>query len=99
MDSITSKEEIKEKTKKIYSVLPQKDDQKCGYRTCGQFARAVAEGQAPCDGCITGGSLVAEKVCAIMGIQVPTAASFDTSVQYDCIDGFGNRIRRRRRGR
>jgi len=37
---------IKEKTKKIYEVLPKLDDQRCGYKTCGEFARAVADGRA-----------------------------------------------------
>lgn len=65
------KEEIKEKTKKIYAVLPRLDDRRCGYQTCGQFARAVADGKAPCNGCVSGGPEVAAKVCEIMGIKVP----------------------------
>ncbi|MFO7997076.1 MAG: (Fe-S)-binding protein [Dehalococcoidia bacterium] len=63
--------DIKTKTKKIYEVLPQLDDQKCGYRSCGEFARAVAEAKAPCYGCVSGGSQVAAKVCDIMGVELP----------------------------
>jgi len=63
--------DIKEKFKKIYEVLPGLDDRRCGYRTCGEFAMAVAKGEAPCYGCITGGYKVAEKVCSIMGKSVP----------------------------
>jgi len=64
----------KEKIKKIYEVLPKSDDQRCGYKSCGEFARAVAEGKAPCYGCVTGGPEVAAKVCEIMGARVPEAA-------------------------
>ena len=61
-------EDIKQKTRQIYEFLPHLDDQRCGYRTCGEFARAVAEGKAPCDGCIMGGDEVSAKVCQIMGV-------------------------------
>ena len=64
----------KEKIKKIYEVLPKLDDGRCGYKTCGEFSRAVAEGKAPCYGCVTGGPEVAAKVCEIMGARVPEAA-------------------------
>ena len=76
-----NKGDIKEKIKKIYEVLPKLDDKRCGYRTCGEFARAVAEEKAPCDGCITGGPGVSVRVCAIMGARVPegTAAQSNSS--------------------
>jgi len=72
--TIVDKRDIKEKIKKIYEVLPKLDDQRCGYKSCGQFARAVAEGKAPCYGCVSGGREVATKVCAIMGARVPQEA-------------------------
>jgi CO dehydrogenase/acetyl-CoA synthase gamma subunit (corrinoid Fe-S protein) len=68
---MADKKEIKEKLKKIYEVLPKLDDGRCGYRTCGQFARAVAEGRAPCYGCATGGPQVTKKVCEVMGVKFP----------------------------
>jgi hypothetical protein len=68
---MADKENIKEKIREIYNVLPKVDDRRCGYDTCGQFARAVAEGRAPCYGCVTGGPEVAAKVCEIMGEKVP----------------------------
>jgi hypothetical protein len=68
------KKDIREKTKKIYEVLPKLDDQRCGYKTCGQFARAVAEGKASCYGCVSGGPEVAAKVCEIMGARFPEEA-------------------------
>jgi hypothetical protein len=71
---MAEKKDIKEKIRKIYEVLPHLDDQKCGYKTCGEFARAVAEGKAPCYGCVSGGPEVAAKVCEIMGTRVPEEA-------------------------
>jgi hypothetical protein len=71
---MVDRKDIKEKTRKIYEVLPKLDDQRCGYKTCGEFARAVADGKAPCYGCVSGGSEVAAKVCEIMGARVPEEA-------------------------
>jgi hypothetical protein len=71
---MVDKKEPKEKIKKIYEVLPKLDDQRCGYKGCGEFARAVAEGKAPCYGCVSGGHEVATKVCEIMGAKVPQEA-------------------------
>jgi len=75
------KKDIKEKIRKIYEILPKLDDQRCGYKSCGEFARAVAEGKAPCYGCVSGGPEVATKVCEIMGAEVPqeAIAQFATS--------------------
>ncbi|MDY7018632.1 MAG: (Fe-S)-binding protein [Chloroflexota bacterium] len=71
---MVDKKDVKEKIKKIYEVLPKLDDQRCGYRTCGEFARAVAEGKALCYGCVSGGPDVAAKICEIMGAKVPEKA-------------------------
>jgi len=71
---MVDKKDIKEKTREIYEVLPKLDDQRCGYKTCGEFARAVADGKAPCYGCVSGGPEVAAKVCEIMGARVPEEA-------------------------
>jgi len=78
---VVEKKDIKEKIRKIYEVLPKLDDQQCGYKSCGEFARAVAEGKAPCYGCVSGGPEVAAKVCEIMGARVPEEAilHFDPS--------------------
>ena len=72
--AMEDKQDIKEKVKKIYEVLPKLDDQRCGYKTCGEFARAVSEGKAPCYGCVSGGPETAAKVCEIMGARVPEEA-------------------------
>ena len=71
---MVDKKDIKEKIKKIYDVLPKLDDRRCGYKSCGEFARAVAGGKALCYGCVSGGPEVAAKVCEIMGAKVPEEA-------------------------
>jgi hypothetical protein len=76
---MADKKDTKEKIRKIYEVLPKLDDRQCGYKTCGEFARAVAEGKAPCYGCISGGPQVASKVCEIMGVKIPEEASTQAS--------------------
>ena len=72
---MVDKKDVKEKTREIYEVLPKLDDQRCGYNTCGEFSRAVADGKAPCYGCVSGGPEVAAKVCKIMGARVPEQAT------------------------
>jgi len=81
---MVDKKDTKEKIKRIYEVLPKLDDQRCGYKTCGEFARAVAEGKASCNGCISGGPEVAAKVCEIIGARVPeeAIAQFGTSLGF-----------------
>jgi hypothetical protein len=76
---MVDKKDIKEKIRKIYEVLPKLDDQRCGYKSCGEFARAVVEGKAPCYGCVSGGPEVAAKVCEIMGVKVPEEATTQAS--------------------
>jgi len=63
-------QDIKEKIKEVYEVLPKLNDRRCGYRTCGGFARAVVKGEAHCYECVSGGYTVARKICNIMGEKV-----------------------------
>jgi Na+-translocating ferredoxin:NAD+ oxidoreductase RNF subunit RnfB len=76
---MAEEKDLKEKIKKIYEVLPKLDDQRCGFKTCGAFAKAVAEGKTPCYGCVTGGPEVSAKVCEIMGARIPAQASSHVS--------------------
>jgi Na+-translocating ferredoxin:NAD+ oxidoreductase RNF subunit RnfB len=41
----------KQKIKRIYQSLPHQDCGFCGFDSCGQFARAIAEGRASPFGC------------------------------------------------
>jgi len=47
----------------------------CGFAGCDAFAQAVAAGNAPCNGCIAGGSAVTEKIAEILGVTAGEAAS------------------------
>ena len=71
---MTDKKDIKEKIKKIYKVLPKLDNQRCGYKSCGEFTRAVDEGRALRYRCVRGGPEVTAKVCEVIGARVPKEA-------------------------
>ncbi len=47
---------------KLRAVLPGFDCLACGYKTCEEFAEAVAAGEAPLDGCYPGGKPVLERL-------------------------------------
>jgi Na+-translocating ferredoxin:NAD+ oxidoreductase RNF subunit RnfB len=53
----------------ISEVLPGANCGACGYPGCDAFASAVARDQAPVNGCPVGGSNVAQKVAALMGVE------------------------------
>ena len=54
----------------VNEVLPAANCGGCGFAGCADFAKAVVEGKAECDGCPVGGSKTAEKVAAILGVEV-----------------------------
>ncbi|HAJ79509.1 MAG TPA: hypothetical protein DCO75_07020 [Fibrobacteres bacterium] len=55
---------------KILSVLPNINCGACKYKTCGDFAKAVAEGKADPVGCIPGGSKTAFAIADILGVTI-----------------------------
>ena len=110
LKAMTDRSQIKQHVREIYAVLPQLNDQHCGYKTCGEFARAVAEGRAPCYGCVSGGPAVAARVCQIMGEKVPEKAQTEIAyaefrqsilpgVRFGEGRGMGRQWRRGRHGR
>ena len=58
-----------ERAEKILTVLPGANCGSCGYAGCSAYAEAVAEGEAPVNGCTVGKTAAAEKIAAIMGVQ------------------------------
>ena len=54
----------------VNEALPAANCGGCGFAGCADFAKAVVEERAPCDGCPVGGSAVAEKVAEILGVEV-----------------------------
>jgi len=57
----------------ITGVLPGANCGGCGYPGCSGLAGAIVAGKAPVDACPVGGSPVAAKVAAIMGVEVGAA--------------------------
>ena len=64
--AVSSKEKIRE----IYEVLPKLNCGFCGFGSCGQFARAVAEGRASPFGCRQN-PWSGYKISEIVGTKVP----------------------------
>ena len=61
----------KDKIRRIYDALPRMNCGRCGFESCGKFARAVAEGRASPFGCRQdpwAGYTISE----IVGRKVPT---------------------------
>jgi len=54
----------------VLEVLPNANCGGCGFAGCADFAKAVVEQRAPCDGCPVGGSAVAKRIAEILGIEV-----------------------------
>jgi Ni,Fe-hydrogenase III small subunit len=62
----------KEKVREIYEVLPKRNCGFCGFGSCGQFARAVAEGRASPFGCRQN-PWSGYKISEIVGVKVPVS--------------------------
>jgi len=60
----------KEKIREIYEILPKLNCGFCGFGSCGQFARAVAEGRASPFGCRQN-PWSGYKISEIIGVKVP----------------------------
>jgi len=60
----------KEKIRKIYEVLPKLNCGLCGFGSCGQFARAAAEGRASPFGCRQS-PWAGYRISEIIGVRVP----------------------------
>ncbi len=58
----------------IRDLLPGANCGGCGLPGCESFARAVAEGKAPVDGCPVGGPETAQALAEVMGIQIAGSA-------------------------
>ena len=54
----------------VNEVLPAANCGGCGFAGCGDFAKAVVEDRAPCDGCPVGGADVADAVAKVLGVEV-----------------------------
>lgn len=58
---------------KVRSCLPGANCGCCGQKGCSALAEAIVHGQAECNACTVGGKQSAEKIAAIMGVEVDSA--------------------------
>ena len=61
--------EVDERESAVRELLPGNNCGACGYAGCDAMAAAIAKGEAPVNGCPVGGSPVAEKIGAVMGVE------------------------------
>ena len=61
--------EVDEREEAIMGVLPGNNCGGCGYAGCSGLAAAIVKGEAEIGGCPVGGTPVAEKIGAIMGVE------------------------------
>ncbi|UCG33795.1 MAG: RnfABCDGE type electron transport complex subunit B, partial [Phycisphaerales bacterium] len=54
----------------VTEVLPAANCGGCGFAGCADFAKAVVEERAECNGCPVGGDEVAEDVARVLGVEV-----------------------------
>ncbi|MCO6453985.1 MAG: RnfABCDGE type electron transport complex subunit B [Pirellulaceae bacterium] len=54
----------------LESLLPQANCGGCGFASCAAYARAVHRGLAAVDRCSVGGPAVAERLAAVMGVEL-----------------------------
>lgn len=71
----------KDNIKKIYELLPHINCGLCGYENCGQFAKAVAEGNASPFGCRQN-PWAGYKISEITGVSMPVFGYQQRSNQY-----------------
>ncbi len=58
-----------ERAEKVLERLPGINCGACGYSGCGEYAKAVAEGEAEVNLCVPGGDKTAEEIAKVMGVD------------------------------
>lgn len=84
--------EVDYTVEKIIEVLPGANCGGCGYVGCGEYAEAVAAGDAPVNKCTVGGDNVAAQIAAIMGIEISASAPVRPLVR--CHAHYADRLQR-----
>lgn len=69
-----------ETAKEIELVLPGANCGGCGYAGCSAYAQAIVTHGAPVSLCAAGGSAVADKIAAIMGVEAGAATQYKAMV-------------------
>lgn len=77
------------RVEKLVGVLPGANCGACGYASCMELAKAVLKGEAAANGCIAGGSEVAEKVAEVIGASLDISAVTKKTAVIHCRGGIG----------
>lgn len=62
--------EVNEKQEAVRDMLPGTNCGGCGYAGCDAMAEAIANGEAPANGCPVGGVPVAQKIASYLGVEL-----------------------------
>lgn len=62
--------EVDERIPAVQECPPGANCGGCGYPGCNGLATAIVEGKAPVNGCPVGGAAAAEKIAAVLGVEV-----------------------------
>ena len=65
--------EVDERIPQVQECLPGANCGGCGYAGCNALATAIVEGKAPVNACPVGGAAAAEKIAAVLGVEVVEA--------------------------
>jgi len=84
--------EVDPKVEAIIEALPGANCGGCGFVGCGEYAEAVARGQADVSLCAPGGASCAEKLAEIMGVEV--SESFPYRAVVHCAAHTQQRLQR-----
>lgn len=78
--------EVNPKEEEVLNALPGNNCGGCGFAGCSGLAHAIAEGEAPVNGCPVGGEPVANVIAEIMGVEAEAGEKMVAFVkcQGDC---------------
>ncbi len=73
--------EVDERVVKVRQALPGANCGACGYPGCDGLAQAIADGKAPVEACVIGGSEVAKEIAALLGTNALDVERIVANVQ------------------
>ena len=78
--------EVNPKEEEVLNALPGNNCGGCGFAGCSGLAHAIAEGEAPVNGCPVGGEAVGNVIAQIMGVEAEASEKMVAFVkcQGDC---------------
>lgn len=78
--------EVNPKEEEVLNALPGNNCGGCGFAGCSGLAHAIAEGEAPVNGCPVGGEVVGNVIARIMGVEAEASEKMVAFVkcQGDC---------------